>query len=197
MYHFGSQKSLKSHKFAGMEGLNSPSNRVNSPSNPYDGSPLNSLLEESNLVRFSDEANILMKKYKIENCNNISSLKQNINQRNKLKKLSQIELVNLIFQFGSVLESKFTKLVNRLSAHSYETYFKAESLEERVKELEKLISERELQDKTIISKKRMKKREKAARRRMRFIRRMQEGPSIDVLQDSTIQNLQEQEEIFI
>ena len=110
-----------------------------------------------------------------------------------LKELSKIELVNLIYQYGANQERQFTKLVNRISAHSYEILKRAEMLEKKVMDLENVKHDRDLEEKRIILGKRMKKREKASRRRLRYIQRMQDGPPVDAnqVQDFSLSNFQE------
>ena len=98
----------------------------------------------------------------------------------------------MFYQYSVTVSQKFRRLLTRLAVSSNSETTKIKELEKKIKHLEEERDARKVEDRRIVTEKRVKKRLKAARRRLRFIREMQEGPSMDI---STIQN--QQEEVFI
>ena len=171
--------------------------RVNSPAARYETSyniQFGSILSKDEMfeVEANTEIDCCLKHFGLENLRDglgLYKLKapygrvNNQEIQNILDTKSKRDLYLMFYQYSVTVSQKFTRLLTRLAVSSNSETTRIGELEKKIKCLEEERDARKVEDRRIVSEKRVKKRLKAARRRLRYIRKMQEGPSMDVLQD--------------
>ena len=191
-------------KFCYTDNMEEKYDRVNSPAASYETSyniQFGSILSKEKMfeANTNTEIDCCLKHFGLENLQDgLYKLKvpygrvNNQDIKNILETKSKRDLYLMFYQYSVTVSQKFRRLLTRLAVSCNSETTKIKELEKKIKHLEEERDARKVEDRRIVTEKRVKKRLKVARRRLRFIREMQEGPSMDI---STIQN--QQEEVFI